>query len=316
GLEDLVLIGHEVLAQDRDPDLAAGQRQVLGRAAEAAALREHGECRRAGGGVGLGEVGGAVGPLDQPAAAGRLRFQLRDHGEDGRAQCRREIARGRGRPGLALDGRLGRPCLAFGHLDTRLLDDLVEDGSGTQTATAWETFTHLSSTSPARPESSASAASPIPSLKSFASPAARSAAAELSRTTSRRGPWAPASTSRAMAAFSAGPSPRIAPSGASGRPSSAGSRMYSRRSPPSTSITREGPVVVSSSIPSAPWKTSACSTPSRTRTSAIRPARAASATPSAWRRAPAGLQSGPRTLKTVRTPSSRRGTAAKRKPPW
>src|SRR5438270_4691210 len=102
----------------------------------------------------------------------------------------------------------------------------------------------------------------------------------------------------------------MAAMGASWSPRSPGSRMYSRRSPPLTSMTREGPVVVSSSIASAPWKTSACVTPRRASTSAILPASASSATPSAWRCAPAGLQSGPSTLKTVRTPSSRRGTVA------
>ena len=73
--------------------------------------------------------------------------------------------------------------------------------------------------------------------------------------------------------------------------------------------------MLSSSSPSA-WKTIARSTPSRTSVSAILGTSAASETPSACRRAPAGLQRGPRTLKTVRTPSSRRGTAAKRNDGW
>src|SRR5215467_2134655 len=54
----------------------------------------------------------------------------------------------------------------------------------------------------------------------------------------------------------------------------------------------------------------------RTRALAILGIRLGSATPRARQPAPAGLQSGPSTLKTVRTPSSRRGTAAKRKAGW
>src|SRR5207237_4189497 len=87
------------------------------------------------------------------------------------------------------------------------------------------------------------------------------------------------------------------------------------RRPSSSSITSDGPTVLSSSSPSA-LNTSARRTPSRVSASAIGGASPASATPSARQPAAAGLQSGPRMLKTVRTPSSRRGTAANRKDGW
>src|SRR4029077_1557932 len=85
--------------------------------------------------------------------------------------------------------------------------------------------------SPARPESMASAPAPRPSFQSLARPAARSAAAVLRRTTSRRGPAAPPSTSRAIRALSAGPPPRMASVEAAARPSSLGSSSYSLRWP-------------------------------------------------------------------------------------
>ena len=118
-----------------------------------------------------------------------------------------------------------------------------------------------------------------------------------------------------MRAFSSGPPPLIASTGARARPSSAGSSSYSLRCP-SISITCEGPLTESSSMPSPAWKTIARSTPSRMSTSAIFPATVPSATPSAWYFAPAGLVSGPSMLNTVRTPISRRGTPAKRMAGW
>src|SRR5579875_2173724 len=118
-----------------------------------------------------------------------------------------------------------------------------------------------------------------------------------------------------MAALSTGEPPRSASSEARRRPSWSGSSWYSRRRPSSASMTSEGPARLSSSSPSA-QKTNTRSAPRRRRTSAISGASPGSGTPSAYRPAPAGLQRGPSTLKTVRTPSSRLGTAAKRKDGW
>ena len=74
-------------------------------------------------------------------------------------------------------------------------------------------------------------------------------------------------------------------------------------------------MVVSSSSPSSPRKTRA-SAPRRASTPAITGASRGSLTPTAWAAGRAGFDSGPRTLKTVGTASSRRGTAVWRIPGW
>ena len=73
--------------------------------------------------------------------------------------------------------------------------------------------------------------------------------------------------------------------------------------------------MVSSSRPSSPRKTHA-STPRRAKTPAITGAIRGSAQPIAWAPGRAGFVSGPRRLNEVATPSSRRGTAAKRMAGW
>ena len=73
--------------------------------------------------------------------------------------------------------------------------------------------------------------------------------------------------------------------------------------------------MVSSSRPSSPRNTQA-STPRRANTPAITGAIRGSAQPIAWASGWAGLASGPRKLKVVPMPSSRRGTAACRSAGW
>ena len=69
-------------------------------------------------------------------------------------------------------------------------------------------------------------------------------------------------------------------------------------------------LTLTSSSPSSPETTSACFVPNRSSTCAIFAASVASATPSTCASAPAGLVNGPRMLKTVRTPISRRSPPA------
>ena len=86
--------------------------------------------------------------------------------------------------------------------------------------------------------------------------------------------------------------------------------------PPRRSWTVVGPARVISSRPSLPWKTRARSQPSPPRIAAMRGARSGLATPSACRFTRAGLESGPRMLKTVRMPISPRVGPACRMAGW
>src|SRR4051794_17045671 len=85
---------------------------------------------------------------------------------------------------------------------------------------------------------------------------------------------------------------------------------------PSTSTTRVVPDVLISSRPSALDTTSALRAPKRASAPAIVSRKPGSDTPMTWRRAPAGLVSGPRKLKIVRTASSLRTGTTKRVAPW
>src|SRR3954447_23062921 len=87
-------------------------------------------------------------------------------------------------------------------------------------------------------------------------------------------------------------------------------------SAPSTSTTRVVPDVLISSSPSALDTTSALTAPSLASAPAIVSRYAGSETPISWRVAPAGLVSGPRKLKIVRTASSLRTGTTKRVAPW
>ncbi len=155
-----------------------------------------------------------------------------------------------------------------------------------------------------------------PAARSPTSPAARRAAAPLRTTMSRCGPVWPSRTARASRALATGSPPTRSSGTASGMPSSVGSRLEKWISPSATSHTAEVVVVVSSSSPSWPKNTSARSVPSSTRVATMRSAMAASPTPIVWRRAPAGLASGPRKLNVVGTPSSRRTGPAWRRALW
>ena len=86
--------------------------------------------------------------------------------------------------------------------------------------------------------------------------------------------------------------------------------------PSRNSATREGPVVLSSSRPSAPCTTQARSVPNCARTWAIGSTHSPANTPMSCRLAPAGLASGPSRLKIVRVPSSTRAPATWRMAPW
>ena len=119
-----------------------------------------------------------------------------------------------------------------------------------------------------------------------------------------------------MAAFSPASPPFRSSGWARGRPASSGVTSKRRIVPASSSTTADGPVVVSSSVPSLPWTTQTHSDPRLRRTSAMGVAHLGSNTPISWRAAPAGLASGPSRLKTVRVPSSTRVGPTWRMAPW
>ena len=69
-------------------------------------------------------------------------------------------------------------------------------------------------------------------------------------------------------------------------------------------------------MPSLPWTTQTRSEPRLRSTSAMGPVHFGSNTPITWRLAPAGFESGPSRLKTVRVPSSTRVGPTWRMAPW
>src|ERR1700716_3552706 len=142
------------------------------------------------------------------------------------------------------------------------------------------------------------------------------AAPALSTARSRRGPASPARIARVVAAFSSGVPPATASGAAAPRPTSPGSTPYRSMLWPLTSTTWVRPPVLISSSPSSLDTTSALSTPSCASAPAIVSRKAGSATPTSWRVAPAGLVSGPRKLKIVRTANSRRTGTTKRVAWW
>ncbi len=103
---------------------------------------------------------------------------------------------------------------------------------------------------------------------------------------------------------------RIACRSCSGRPTRFGSNMYSLTLPSLSSPTIVCPLIEISSMPSMPYTVIACRAPSRCSTRIWMPTRSGWKTPMSWVGAIAGLVSGPRMLKIVRTPSSRRTGAA------
>ena len=100
------------------------------------------------------------------------------------------------------------------------------------------------------------------------------------------------------------------------RPSRPGSTGVRRTSPSSRSHIVDVVVVVSSSRPSSPWTTSTWTAPWLPSTSSIRSAIDGSATPTTIRRTRPGLAIGPRMLKAVGMPSSRRDGPAWRSAGW
>ncbi|OBI19965.1 hypothetical protein A5714_00865 [Mycobacterium sp. E2462] len=135
------------------------------------------------------------------------------------------------------------------------------------------------------------------------------APAALRTTASRTGPVAPASTARTSAALNWASPPSRSSTSARGNPNPAGSNVSRSTVPACTRQMVLVVVVVSSSRPSSP-----CTTRTLDRrpakTPAITSARSAKAQPISPARGRAGLVSGPRRLKTVGTPISRRTAEA------
>ena len=134
-----------------------------------------------------------------------------------------------------------------------------------------------------------------------------SAAPALRSTASRTGPVSPSSRRRTTSALCVDVAAAQRARRATGRcRAPAGRPSPSVTWPSWTTHTDDVAVVVSSSRPSSPRNTHA-STPRRAKTPAITGAIRGSAQPIAWASGLAGLASGPRKLKVVPMPSSRRG---------
>src|SRR3954452_11620836 len=121
---------------------------------------------------------------------------------------------------------------------------------------------------------------------------------------------------RGSAAFCSGVPPATASKALRRSPTSSGATSEERISGPSTSTTVVVPDVLISSSPSALDTTNALRAPRRASAPAMVSRKAGSETPISCRVAPAGLVSGPRKLKIVRTASSLRTGMTKRVAPW
>ncbi len=141
---------------------------------------------------------------------------------------------------------------------------------------------------------------------SSATPETYSAAAALSTTISRAGPGAPSSTPSSMPRDSAASATLRLRLADMAMPKSSGWISYSRTTPSRSSPTMVAAPSEISSMPSRPQTTSARAAPSSCSTRAWMPTRSGWNTPIRMFGAPAGLVSGPRMLKIVRTPISRR----------
>ncbi|ORW71845.1 hypothetical protein AWC25_19715 [Mycobacterium sherrisii] len=131
------------------------------------------------------------------------------------------------------------------------------------------------------------------------------APAALSTTASRTGPLAPPSTARTSAALNPASPPTSSSSSARANPKPAGSNVSLSTVPACTRQMVLVVVVVNSSRPSSPCTTSTLARRAAN-TPAITSARLANAQPINPARGRAGLVSGPRRLKTVGIPISRR----------
>lgn len=173
-----------------------------------------------------------------------------------------------------------------------------------------------------RPESIASAARARPTshagthLASLDSPACATMAPAAFRTTaSRTAPLAPANTSRTEAALAWASPPVSSLRWARSKPKAPGSNVSRSTVPACTRQMVLVVVVVSSSRPSSPCTTSTLD-PRVANTPAITSARSPHAHPIRPARGAAGFVSGPRRLKTVGTPISRRTAEACRYDGW
>src|SRR5581483_1211000 len=334
---DLVAVDHEVLPQDRHVDRRAHRRKVGERASEELAVRQDGDRRRARGGVGAGDRDRVV-RLAQDALRRRPPLALRDHGGAARGERAAEAPAGHGPRGIAPKrvGRARRP--AGSELAPLVRDDAREDVGRLpgvslrafhghtvarpsarplpRSAAARVNRTSSERTRDAAPDAIAARARSAPSRRSDASPATYRAAAAFATTTSLGPPAAPASTSRTIRTASARSAAWTASRGHAGRPKSAAARVRSLAFPARSSIASVGAESEISSVPSRACTTSACSQPRRASAPATSASAPGAATPITWRVAPAGFESGPSRLKTVRTPISLRAAATCRIAGW
>jgi len=131
------------------------------------------------------------------------------------------------------------------------------------------------------------------------------APAALSTTASRTGPFWPANTARTDSALALASPPRNSLRSARAKPNAFGSNVSRSTVPACTRQMVLVVVVVSSSSPSSPCTTRTLE-PRAANTPAITSASSAQAQPIRPARGIAGFVSGPRRLKTVGTPISRR----------
>src|SRR5690606_6404341 len=166
--------------------------------------------------------------------------------------------------------------------------------------------TNSSSLRSAAPEATAARAIAMPSPIEPATPATYSAAPALSATISSGRPASPRSAPSSIAFDSVASATRRLRLAAMPMPKSSGWISYSRTTPSRSSPTSVAAPSEISSMPSRPQTTSARSVPSSCSTRTWMPTRSGWNTPISTLGAPAGLVSGPRMLKIVRTPISRR----------
>src|SRR5690606_31673399 len=270
-LHHLIGIDHEILAKDGERHRRPRRNEILIRALEIGNVRQHRKAGRAALGIGFGEQR-RIEIIADHAFRGRGFLDLRDQAVVAvRKLCfKRPDKAARGVLCFRAGFLFGERQAAFlcAHMLALVIADFGENAHAAAPASL-EMRVSVSKAFRAAPLSMERRASSIPSATRSHLPPIMMATPAFRSVTSRYAPAAPLRTAISASAFSSGAPPFSASSGTRGKPNSSGVISNSRISPAFISTTCEGPVVESSSSPSAPCMTQICTEPSSRSVSAI-----------------------------------------------
>src|SRR5690606_16485343 len=317
GVDDLVGIDQEILAQHGQAAGGARLAQVIIAALEILHVGEHGQAGRAVAGVTGGDVRRPE-ILADHAFGGRCLLDFGDHGGlalgdpvfDGAHEAADVLAA----LGFAQHFGFAAHLPRGGDFGTLGVQNPGQNVVHAENLCVY--WRNCSSLSRAAPEAISSKAWRMPaSIESARLPAYRARPA-FRATMSRAAPAVLFRAARTNWADSSRLATLMLRLDTMDMPKSSGWISYSRTSPSFSSPTRVAAPSEASSMPSLPCTTSTWREPRRCSTRTRMPTRSGWNTPMSWLAAPAGLVSGPRMLKIVRTPSSRRTAATFFMAPW